>query len=342
MKNVDMTVLLTGGTGFIGSHTAVALLQAGERVVLLDNLINSSAEIVSRVEVITGQPIVFVQVDVRDTTAVKQALVQYGCEAVIHFAGLKAVGESVAQPFRYFDNNVVGTLSLLRAMDEAGVRRLVFSSSATVYGDPLRLPLDEQHPTSALNPYGRTKLRVEEILADVCRADPSWQVMCLRYFNPAGAHSSGLIGEDPFGTPNNLVPYLARVAHGDLPFLQVFGDDYPTSDGTGVRDYIHVEDVAVGHVQALRHLNRTRAWQVLNLGTGSGYSVLEMLRLFERTRGCSIPYRIAPRRPGDTSACYADPTRAEQVLNWRATRTIDDICASAWRWLCNSRTSIKI
>ena len=327
-----MSILLTGGTGYIGSHTAAVLADAGYEVVLLDNLSNSRRDVLARLRQITGRTLPFVEADVRDRAALAKVLRDYACTAVIHFAGLKAVGESVQMPLAYFDNNVGGTLALLQAMQEAGVSTIVFSSSATVYGEPQYLPLDEVHPTSAANPYGRTKLHVEEMLADLCRADPSWRVACLRYFNPAGAHASGLIGEDPNGIPNNLMPYIAKVARGELPSLGIFGNDYPTPDGTGVRDYIHVVDVAEGHAAALSFLQRERGWHAINLGTGQGYSVLDMLRTFERACGHALPYEFKARRPGDIASCYANPAKAESVLGWRATRGIEEMCESAWRW----------
>lgn len=329
-----MNILLTGGTGYIGSHTAVVLQQAGHQVVLLDNLSNSQAEVADRIGRITGTRPALEVVDVLDTVRVRMALRFYRIDAVVHFAGLKAVGESVAQPLAYFHNNVAGTLSLLRAMSEEGVRQLVFSSSATVYGQPQRLPLDEGHPTGATNPYGRTKLHIEQMLHDLAASRCDWRIAILRYFNPVGAHDSGLIGEDPHGIPNNLMPYIARVAAGRLPHLNIWGDDYPTPDGTGIRDYIHVMDLAEGHLAALEHLQRqTQACEVFNLGTGCGTSVLEMVRAFERASGRPVPYRIAARRPGDVAACWADPTKAQQALGWRATRTLEDMCASAWRFV---------
>lgn len=328
---IRMNILLTGGTGYIGSHTAVVLQQAGHRVVLLDNLSNSRAEVAARIGRITGtQPPLEVG-DVRDTVRVRMVLRHYRIEAVVHFAGLKAVGESVEKPLAYYDHNVAGTVSLLRAMNEEGVRRLVFSSSATVYGQPHYLPLDEAHPTGATNPYGRTKLHIEEMLQDLAAGDPAWRIAILRYFNPVGAHASGLIGEDPSGIPNNLMPYIARVAAGQLPHLNVWGNDYPTEDGTGVRDYLHVMDLAEGHRAALEHLAQTDVpCDVFNLGTGQGTSVLQMVRAFEAASGRPVPYQMAARRPGDVAACWADPGKAQRVLGWRATRTLHDMCASAW------------
>jgi UDP-glucose 4-epimerase len=328
----QMTVLLTGGTGYIGSHTAAALVQAGHEVVLLDNLSNSRRDVVERLRQITGRTLAFHDVDVRDRHRVAEVLRAHDCRAVVHFAGLKAVGESVEKPLDYFDNNVGGTLALLQAMRDTSVTSIVFSSSATVYGEPRYLPLDETHPTAAVNPYGRTKLHIEEMLADLCRADPAWRVACLRYFNPAGAHPSSLIGEDPNGIPNNLMPYIAKVARGELKSLGVFGNDYPTPDGTGVRDYIHVMDLAEGHVAALSFLQHEAGWNVINLGTGQGYSVLEMLRAFEQACGHSLPYEFKPRRAGDVASCYANPANAKIMLGWQATRGIKEMCESTWQW----------
>ena len=327
-----MTILLTGGAGYIGTHTAVVLLAAGQEVVLLDNLCNSRREVLGRLQQITGRSVKLIEADVRDTPAVAAALREHACTAVVHFAGLKAVGESVQKPVDYYANNVQGTVSLLQAMQATGVRSLVFSSSATVYGAPQYLPLDEQHPTSATNPYGRSKLHIEEILADVCVSDASWRVAVLRYFNPVGAHASGLIGEDPQGIPNNLMPYVAKVAGGELPRLGVFGNDYATPDGTGVRDYIHVMDLAEGHLAALNFLPTTTGWNAFNLGTGQGYSVLEMVRAFEAASGRPVPYDIQPRRAGDVASCYANPAKAAQQLGWKATRGLQEMCDSTWRW----------
>lgn len=328
-----MRVLLTGGAGYIGSHTAVALCAAGHRVVCFDNLSNSREEALDRIAAIAGERPAFIFGDIRDRQALADAIRNHGIEAVVHFAGLKAVGESVAKPALYYDNNVCGTLRLIEAMAETGIKTLVFSSSATVYGDPHYLPLDERHPVSAANPYGRTKLMIEEMLGDVARADPAWRIAVLRYFNPAGAHESGLIGEDPNGVPNNLMPYIARVASGRLPELPVFGDDYDTPDGTGVRDYIHVVDLAGGHVAALDAVAAGAvALSTWNLGTGRGYSVLELIAAFERANGVKLPYRIAPRRPGDVAACYANPEKAKAELGWQARLDVEDMCRSAWRF----------
>ena len=335
-----MKVLLTGGTGYIGSHTAIALMQAGHGVVLYDNLCNSKASVVDRLEKIVGQRPALVQGDIRDTTLLQRTLQANGIEAVIHFAGLKAVGESVAQPVDYYANNVQGTVSLLQAMQGAGVKTLVFSSSATVYGDPQYLPLDEQHPTSATNPYGRSKLHVEEILRDVAASDATWRMACLRYFNPVGVHESGLIGEDPNGIPNNLMPFIAKVATGQLPELGVFGDDYATPDGTGVRDYIHVMDLAEGHEAALQFLQTHAGWHTINLGTGKGYSVLEMLQAFERASGQRIAYAIKPRRPGDLPSYWAKTDKAAALLGWRASREQDVMCVDTWRWQQNAQAAV--
>jgi len=325
-------ILVTGGAGYIGSHTCVELLKAGFEVTVFDNFCHSHPESLARVERITGKPVGVVRGDVRDRDALVAALRQSGANAVIHFAGLKAVGESVAKPLTYYDNNVVGTLRLLEAMDECGVKTLVFSSSATVYGDPQRLPLTEDHPLSATNPYGRSKLMIEDILRDLYRSDPSWRLGLLRYFNPVGAHESGLIGEDPQGIPNNLLPFVAQVAIGRREYLNVWGDDYPTPDGTGVRDYIHVVDLALGHLKALARLQTHAGCLTVNLGTGTGYSVLDMVRAFEQASGRPVPYRVAPRRPGDIAACYADPQQALDLLGWQAERGLAAMCADAWRW----------
>jgi UDP-glucose 4-epimerase len=328
-------IFVTGGAGYIGSHTCVELLNAGCDVTVFDNFSNSYPEAMVRVERITGKKLRLVRGDIRDRAALVAALRESGANAVIHFAGLKAVGESVTQPLAYYDNNVVGTLCLLEAMGECAVRTLVFSSSATVYGDPQRLPLTEDHPLSATNPYGSTKLMIEEILRDLYRSDVSWKIGILRYFNPVGAHASGLIGEDPQGVPNNLLPIVAQVAVGRRACLNVWGNDYPTPDGTGVRDYIHVMDLAVGHLNALKVLEQPQAQAgclTVNLGTGTGYSVLDIVRSFEQASGRSVPYKIAPRRSGDIASCYADPQRAFELLGWRAERGLSVMCADAWRW----------
>jgi UDP-glucose 4-epimerase len=327
-----MNILVTGGAGYIGSITTVQLLAAGLNAVILDNFANSKPAVLARIERVAGRAPVFVQGDVRDRVLLERVLGERQIDAVIHFAGLKAVGESVSMPLAYYDNNVHGTVQLLEAMHAANVRTMVFSSSATVYGDAAKMPLHEELPTSATNPYGRTKLMIEQILADVAASDPSWSMTALRYFNPVGAHESGLIGEDPQGVPNNLMPYIAQVAVGRLPRLRVFGDDYPTPDGTGVRDYIHVVDLADGHLAALRYAHGRPGMHVFNLGTGRGNSVLEMLAAFGRACGRELPYEVVPRRPGDVAACWADPTRAEQTLGWRAARTLEQMCVDAWRW----------
>lgn len=328
-----MKILLTGGAGYIGSHVAAPLVAAGHHVVCFDNLSNSDASVMDRLEAITGTAVPLVEGDIRDGDALCRVMREHGIDAVIHFAGLKAVGESVADPIRYYDNNVRGTLSLIEAMRDCGLKTLVFSSSATVYGQPQYLPLDENHPTSATNPYGRTKLMIEEMLADVAAADPEWRIAILRYFNPVGAHDSGLIGENPNGIPNNLMPFISRVAAGRLAELSVFGNDYDTPDGTGVRDYIHVVDLADGHVAALDAIAKAdRPLSTWNLGTGQGYSVLDMVEAFERVNGVPIPYRIAPRRDGDVASCFASPERAARELGWQAERDLDAMCASSWRF----------
>ncbi len=325
-------ILVTGGAGYIGSHTCLELLAAGHAVTVFDNFCNSQPESIRRVERITGKPLPVIRGDIRDRAALEQALRTSGAKAVIHFAGLKAVGESVERPLSYYDNNVTGTVVLLEAMQACGVLTLVFSSSATVYGDPQRLPLTEDHPLSATNPYGRTKLVIEEMLRDLHRSDPRWRIAILRYFNPVGAHASGLIGEDPQGTPNNLLPFVAQVAVGRRAYVNVWGNDYPTPDGTGVRDYIHVVDLALGHLKALERLDQHAECRAINLGTGVGYSVLDMLRAFEQASGKPVPYQVAERRAGDIAACYADPAQAIELLGWRAERNLQVMCSDAWRW----------
>jgi len=327
-----MSVLVTGGAGYIGSHTCVELLEAGYKVVVVDNLSNSKFESLNRVQAITGKQLEFHQVDLLDQAGLERVFMDSDVEAVIHFAGLKAVGESVAQPLRYFHNNVTGTLVLCAVMAKHGVKNLVFSSSCTVYGEPHKVPITEDFPLSAANPYGRSKLMIEEILGDLHTADPAWNVCLLRYFNPVGAHPSGRIGEDPNGIPNNLIPYIAQVAVGRLPELRVFGDDYPTQDGTGVRDYLHVVDLAVGHIKALQVLEKGPGVVAYNLGTGRGYSVLEMVAAFEKACGKKISYRIVERRPGDVAMVYADPSRAKARLGWSAELGIEEMCADVWRW----------
>jgi UDP-glucose 4-epimerase len=327
-----MNILVTGGAGYIGSHTCIELMEAGYGVVVADNLSNSKEESLTRVRGITGRDLVFLQADLLDKTALSAIFKARDIGAVIHFAGLKAVGESVAQPVRYYHNNVTGTLNLVQVMAEHGVRDLVFSSSATVYGDPASVPIREDSPLHATNPYGRSKLMIEEILGDLHLSDTGWNIALLRYFNPVGAHKSGLIGEDPNGIPNNLMPYVSQVAIGKLPILSVFGNDYPTHDGTGVRDYIHVVDLAIGHIHALRKLMEKPGVVTYNLGTGRGYSVLDMVGAFEKASGRKIACRIAPRRPGDIASCYADPAKALAELGWKASRGIDEMCADTWRW----------
>jgi UDP-glucose 4-epimerase len=327
-----MNILVTGGMGYIGSHTCVELLNAGHQVVILDNLANSDRGVKEKIEQITGKQVAFVEADIRDRAAVEAAFAAHPIDAVIHFAGLKAVGESVEQPLRYYDNNVCGSVVLFQTMEQHGVKTLVFSSSATVYGDPASVPITEDFPLSATNPYGRSKLMIEEILRDVARPDPTWRIALLRYFNPVGAHESGLIGENPSGIPNNLVPYIAQVASGQRAKLSVYGDDYPTPDGTGVRDYIHVVDLALGHVKTLDKLATTEGVVTYNLGTGRGNSVLEMVRAFEQASGKPIPYQVVARRPGDIAQCYADPTRARTELGWTATRDIAQMCTDSWRF----------
>ncbi len=329
-----MSILVSGGAGYIGSHTCVELLEAGYDIVVADNLCNSSEESIRRVERITGKQVPFVKAELCDPAQVDSLFQQYpDIEAVIHFAGLKAVGESVAKPLEYYTNNLVNTLVLLNAMRKYGVKNFVFSSSATVYGDPATVPIEESFPTGGTtNPYGTTKLFLERVLTDYCAADPSLNVAVLRYFNPIGAHESGLIGEDPNGIPNNLVPYIAQVAVGKLEKIHVYGGDYPTPDGTGVRDYIHVVDLARGHVAALRKLEGNCGLFVCNLGTGKGYSVLDVLHAYEKACGKTLPYVMDPRRPGDIAACYADPRKAREELGWEAQYGIEEMCASSWKW----------
>ena len=323
-------ILVTGGAGYIGSHTVLELLERNYQVVVIDNLSNSSEESIKRIEKITGKTIDFYKGDLRDKNLLDQIFSENEITSVIHFAGLKAVGESVQKPLEYYHNNIYGTLVLLEAMKKANVKNIIFSSSATVYGDPERLPLDEDCRLSVTNPYGATKLMIENILKDLFRADETWNIVILRYFNPVGAHESGLIGEDPNGIPNNLVPFIAQVAVGKLPEIRVFGNDYDTLDGTGVRDYIHVIDLALGHIKALEKIVEPGV-RIYNLGTGRGYSVLEMIHAFESLRQ-ETPYRIVERRPGDIGACFANPAKAEKELDWKAERGIDEMCASHWKW----------
>jgi UDP-glucose 4-epimerase len=341
MKETNQ-VLVTGGAGYIGSHTCVELLQAGYEVVVVDNLCNSSADSLDRVREITGKEVQFHAADIRDAAALDEIFKHQAIDVVIHFAGLKAVGESTEIPLDYYENNLSGSITLFQAMKRHGVKEVIFSSSATVYGDPHRVPIEESFPTSATNPYGRSKLVIEEILQDLYRSDSAWKIALLRYFNPVGAHQSGLIGEDPRGIPNNLMPYIAQVASGRLERLDVFGDDYPTRDGTGVRDYIHVVDLAQGHLAAMRYLDEQGRGQVytVNLGTGNGYSVLEMVRAFEKASGVAVPFQIAERRPGDIAECFADPSYAKQTMGWEAGKGLEQMCKDTWLWQKHS-TSMK-
>lgn len=324
--------LVTGGAGYIGSHTVVKLLEVGTQVIILDNLCNSKLEVINRIEKITGKCPKFIRGDIRDATTLRNIFSSHQIDSVIHFAGLKAVGESVIKPLEYYDNNVAGSLTLFDEMSRSGVKKLVFSSSATVYGDPASVPINEDFLLKATNPYGQSKLMVERILEDLYKSDGLWRIAVLRYFNPVGAHASGLIGEDPAGIPNNLMPYIAQVASGRLKKLSIFGGDYPTVDGTGVRDYIHVDDLASGHLSAINVLDRQNVPLIVNLGTGRGYSVLEIVRAFETASGQCVPFEIVNRRPGDIAACYADSTKAKDLLGWKATHGIDRMCADTWRW----------
>lgn len=326
-----MAILVTGGAGYIGSHTCVELIKEGHEIVVVDNLCNSSEVALERVEQLTGTKVKFYEVDLLDREALTDVFEKEHIESVIHFAGLKAVGESVEKPLEYYYNNITGTLVLLDVMRKHNCKNIIFSSSATVYGNPHTVPITEDFPLSVTNPYGRTKLMTEEILQDMYKADNEWNIVLLRYFNPIGAHKSGIIGEDPKGIPNNLVPYIAQVAVGKLESLGVFGDDYPTPDGTGVRDYIHVVDLAIGHVKALKRLNG-QGVSIYNLGTGNGYSVLEVLHAFEKACGKTLKYQIKPRRAGDIPTCYADPKKAKEELGWEAVRGIDEMCEDSWRW----------
>lgn len=331
-----MAILVTGGAGYIGSHTCLELLNAGYEIVVVDNLCNSSSESLRRVKELTGKDFKFHQIDLLDRQNLEIVFKQNKIEAVIHFAGLKAVGESVRLPLRYYHNNITGTLVLCELMQEYGVKRIVFSSSATVYGMSESVPISEDSPLGATNAYGRTKLMIEEILQDLYVSDPIWSIAILRYFNPIGAHSSGRLGEDPNGIPNNLMPFITQVAVGGLKELQIYGNDYPTLDGTGVRDYIHVEDLACGHLKALEKVMATTGVEAYNLGTGRGYSVMEMVSAFERVTGRRIPYKMTDRRPGDIGICYSDPTKAERELGWSAEKGIDEMCLDAWRWQSNN------
>lgn len=332
------SILVTGGAGYIGSHTALALMNAGHEVVIVDNLCNSSRKVLERLEHLAGKRAHFVQADVRDGAALDRIFAEHPIDGVIHFAGLKAVGESVAQPLRYFDNNVGSTLCLLQAMERAGVRRMVFSSSATVYGDPEHVPITENSRLQVTNPYGRTKLMCEDMLRDLQAADPRWHVAILRYFNPVGAHASGSMGEHPSGTPNNLMPFITQVAVGQREFLSIFGQDYPTPDGTGVRDYIHVLDLAQGHLAALNYLREKQTSITVNLGTGRGVSVKELADTFARVTGVPVPYRFVGRRPGDVASCYADTRLARDTLGWQAQLDVGRMCQDAWRWQSQNPT----
>lgn len=331
MSNSYNCILVTGGCGYIGSHTVVQLLDAGYQVVIVDSLANSKRQVINRIEHITAKLPKLIIGDIRDSTLLRNLFKSYRIDAVIHFAGLKAVGESVTEPLKYYDNNVGGSLVLLQEMAKANVKKLVFSSSATVYGDPHSVPIREDFPLRATNPYGQSKLIVEAILADLNQSDPTWSIARLRYFNPVGAHESGLIGEDPCGTPSNLMPFIAQVAVGKLPWLPVYGNDYLTADGTGMRDYIHIDDLAAAHLAAIAALEKP-GLLTANLGTGKGYSVFEMIKAFEKASGQPIPFEIFARRPGDIAECYADPTLAKQLLSWEARHGIDRMCIDAWRW----------
>lgn len=333
-----MRILVTGGTGYIGSHTCIELLKNGYEVVIIDNLINSKESVVGKIEKLSGKSIKFYKCDILDEEGMDRVFSDQKIDAVIHFAGLKAVGESVAKPITYYHNNITGTLLLCKVMRKHGCKNIVFSSSATVYGAPKSVPIKEDFPLSTTNPYGSTKLMIENILRDIYVSDNEWNITLLRYFNPIGAHESGLIGEEPNGIPNNLMPYIVKVAAGQLPYLNVFGNDYPTHDGTGVRDYIHVCDLAVGHIKALENLGGVR---VYNLGTGRGYSVLDIVKAFEKANGVKVPYIIKDRRPGDIAECYADPTKAKNELGWVAVHGIEDMCSSSWNFLLTSGTENK-
>lgn len=336
-----MSILITGGAGYIGSHTCVELLEMGYDIVVVDNLSNSSKISLERVEQITGKKVSFHQVDLLDKTALNEVFEQYAFEAVIHFAGLKAVGESVQQPGRYYHNNVTGSLILFEVMIQHNVKNIVFSSSATVYGDPHTVPITEDFPLSQTNPYGTTKYFIEKILTDIHNSDNQWNTILLRYFNPVGAHPSGLIGEDPNGIPNNLMPFVSQVAVGKLEKLSVFGADYETPDGTGVRDYIHILDLARGHLKSLEKIQENPGVEIFNLGTGQGYSVFEIIKAFEKASGKEIPYEVTDRRAGDIATCYADPTKASSELNWNAEYGLDEMCTDAWRWQSNNLGGYK-
>jgi UDP-glucose 4-epimerase len=332
-----MNILLTGGAGYIGIHVAVALVQAGHSIVIYDNFCNSKIEVIQNLEKVINQKAPFIKGDVRDIHLLQSTMQHYSVDAVIHLAGLKSVGESVANPLEYYENNIGGILSLLRAMNEQGVKNLVFSSSATVYGDPQYLPIDENHPVAPTNPYGRTKLQIEQMLKDLTTAEPSFKVINLRYFNPVGAHTSALLGENPNGIPNNLLPFISRVATGELSQLKVFGKDYPTVDGTGVRDYVHVMDLAEGHLAALAYFSKSKGFEVFNLGTGQGLSVLQIIEAYEKVSKQKIHFVWSARRPGDIASCYASPEKANKILGWKACRTLVDMCASSWQFQQENR-----
>ena len=336
-----MAILVTGGAGYIGSHTCVELLKAGYEVIVIDNLVNSKEESITRIREITGKPLTFYKADLLDKQAINEIFKSKSIEAVMHFAGFKAVGESISFPLRYYHNNIAGTLTLLEIMQIHGVKKIVFSSSATVYGNPHTVPITEDFPLSTTNPYGQTKLIIEQILSDLYYSEPDWNIAILRYFNPIGAHPSGKIGEDPNGIPNNLVPYITQVAIGKLRVLNIFGSDYETPDGTGVRDYIHVVDLAAGHIKALQKLNENPGNVVYNLGTGKGYSVLEIINTFSKVTGKEIPYRFVERRPGDVAVSYADPSKANNELSWSAKYGLEEMCTDAWRWQRNNPEGYK-
>lgn len=336
-----MHILVTGGAGYIGSHTCILLIEAGYHVIVLDNFSNASKESINRVEKIVGKEITLVEGDIRNRDDLHKVFNAHKIDAVIHFAGLKAVGESVAEPLKYYDNNIHGTIVLCEVMAEHDCKSIVFSSSATVYGDPHTTPIKENFPLSTTNPYGRSKLFIEEMLRDLYISDNRWKIVLLRYFNPVGAHISGTIGEDPHGIPNNLMPFIAQTAVGKREHLNVLGDDYDTHDGTGVRDYIHVMDLADGHVKALDKMNNFDQVMTINLGTGNGYSVLDMVKAFEKASGKPVPYTIAPRRAGDIAKCFADPSYAKEILGWNATRSIDEMCEDSWRWQSNNPNGYK-
>lgn len=336
-----MAILITGGAGYIGSHTVLLLKEQAYDIVIFDNLSNSTRESIKRVEALVGDKIAFVEGDIRNREDLVSVFETYSISSVIHFAGLKAVGESVEKPLKYYDNNIQGTLTLCAVMAEFGCKSIVFSSSATVYGDPKTVPIKEDSPLSATNPYGRSKLFIEEILRDIYRADTTWKIVLLRYFNPVGSHPSGKIGEDPHGEPNNLMPYIAQTAVGKRESLSVFGDDYNTADGTGIRDYIHVMDLANGHVKAIEKINDFTDLMTINLGTGRGYSVLEMIQNFEKASGKYVPYSIAPRRAGDIAICYADPSYAKEILGWEAILGVYEMCEDSWRWQSNNPNGYK-